>query len=418
MNSWPDVYLPPLNSSLAFPALTLNSHGIESTVIPSSGEVFTMYVCGITPYDATHLGHASTYLTFDLINRFVHAGGGSVTFVENITDIDDPLLERAERDKVDWQKLAANQIDLFKSDMSALHILPPAHFIPVTRIMTLVEEAISRLISNGYTYLVDKDLYFDTSSFLKDLPISVEQAIKIFAERGGDPARIGKKHPLDPILWMSAKSNEPSWSSVHGEGRPGWHIECSVIALRYLLGESFLFTNSASEFNISLQGGGSDLIFPHHFMSAAQAEALTGKKFARIYLHTGMMGLDGEKMSKSKGNLVFVSKLLAQGVDPMVLRHALLDAQYSQDRMWSNDILELSAQRVNRIREALSRQQVTGSKGLIAKIIGSLSNNLNTPEALQFLDIWAEEQLSQDIDGAETPGEVSRAIDLLMGLAL
>lgn len=409
--SWPTLYSPSLRSTP--PLLTLNTQAGLKSIDP--GTSFTMYVCGITPYDATHLGHAATYLAFDLINRYQSAAGSKVSFVENITDIDEPLLERATRDDVDWQSLAASQVELFRSDMTALHILPPNHYVPATGVMGLIDLAITQMERNGYVYRVESDLYFDIESFLPQLPIPLDEALAIFSERGGDPARPGKRHPLDPVLWWANKNDEPGWESSHGYGRPGWHIECSVIALRYLIGKDFL-TENDQEFSIDLQGGGSDLIFPHHFMSGAQAQALLGRPFARHYVHAGMVGLDGEKMSKSKGNLVFVSKLISAGVDPMIIRFALLQDHYQSDRMWSDESLRKATESVAIIRSALSREFVSPTEGLMSEIITSLSQNLDTPAALAKLRIWAER-----VDAAPTQqgaGELSRALDALLGLAL
>jgi L-cysteine:1D-myo-inositol 2-amino-2-deoxy-alpha-D-glucopyranoside ligase len=409
--SWPTLYSPSLRSTP--PLLALNTQAGLKSIDP--GTSFTMYVCGITPYDATHLGHAATYLAFDLINRYQSAAGSKVSFVENITDIDEPLLERATRDDVDWQSLAASQVELFRSDMTALHILPPNHYVPATGVMGLIDLAITQMERNGYVYRVESDLYFDIESFLPQLPIPLDEALAIFSERGGDPARPGKRHPLDPVLWWANKNDEPGWESSYGYGRPGWHIECSVIALRYLIGKDFL-TENDQEFSIDLQGGGSDLIFPHHFMSGAQAQALLGRPFARHYVHAGMVGLDGEKMSKSKGNLVFVSKLISAGVDPMIIRFALLQDHYQSDRMWSDESLRKATESVAIIRSALSREFVSPTEGLISEIITSLSQNLDTPDALAKLRIWAER-----VDAAPTQqgaGELSRALDALLGLAL
>ena len=413
MNSWPTIYLPPVNSKFGFPTLTVNTWQGERSF--ESFDKIRMYVCGITPYDATHLGHAATYLTFDLINRYFQSAGKSVTFVENITDIDEPLLERAVRDNTDWRDLAAAQISLYESDMTALRILPPAAFVPVTQVMNSVADAISKISDRGFVYKVENDLYFDISSFLSDLPISLEVALRIFAERGGDPLRAGKKHPLDPVLWLANRNDEPGWESVHGYGRPGWHIECCVISLRYLAGENFAITSSGDAC-IEIQGGGSDLIFPHHFMSAAQATALTGKPFTHSFIHSGMVGLEGQKMSKSKGNLVFVSKLLSAGVDPMEIRSALIASHYSQDRMWSNATLESARARVAKWRSALSREEVAPTDAVIAAVIAALSRDLDTPSALLELDRWSENTEAGGTGGSA--GELSRAIDSLLGLAL
>ena len=411
--SWPDLYQPPIDRAL--PPLSLKTAAGMQEI--TAGQRFSMYICGITPYDATHLGHAATYIAFDLINRYQRVAGAQVCFVENITDIDEPLLERAARDDQDWRDLAASQIDLFRSDMTALHIFPPADFVPATGVMELIDAAISQMDRNGFVYRVGDDLYFDISSFLVDLPIPINEALEIFAERGGDPSRTGKRHPLDPVMWWANKNEEPGWESSHGLGRPGWHIECSVIALRYILGENFL-KSGKRPFSIDLQGGGSDLIFPHHFMSGAQAKAMLGQPFTQHYVHAGMVGLDGEKMSKSKGNLVFVSKLLQEGVDPVAIKYALLKDHYQSDRMWSDATLEQAIAAVALIRTALSREWVASTDAVSSSIITSISNNLDTPMALQALEEWARVNVAPGVDEAQRgAGDLSRLLDSLLGLA-
>lgn len=407
---WPSIYVPPLE--LKMPTLRLSTSAGERDF---GADETLMYVCGITPYDSTHLGHAATYLTFDLINRYISCSGGQTLFVENITDIDEPLLQRATRDQVDWKDLALGQVQLFQSDMSALHILPPVHFVPATSAMNLVDQAITRMKINGFVYEVENDLYFDCSKFLDKLPISLDEALAIFAERGGDPTRSGKKHPLDPVLWIANRDNEPGWESSHGFGRPGWHVECCVISLHYLLGPDYLNVKGRSTL-IDIQGGGSDLIFPHHFMSGAQAQAMTGIEFAKAYVHTGMVGLDGEKMSKSKGNLVFVSKLISEGVDPMIIRYALLQSKYSEDRMWSDSVLDSAYEAVNRIRLNLSKSEVSPAAPLLAALSNALSNDLDTPAALLAINQWCE--ASEENPSVDEAGIVARALDSLMGLAL
>ena len=407
---WPSIYVPPL--ALKMPTLRLSTSAGERDF---GAHETLMYVCGITPYDSTHLGHAATYLTFDLINRYISCSGGQTLFVENITDIDEPLLQRATRDQVDWKDLALGQVQLFQSDMSALHILPPAHFVPATSAMNLVDQAITRMKINGFVYEVENDLYFDCGKFLDKLPISLDEALAIFAERGGDPTRSGKRHPLDPVLWIANRDNEPGWESSHGFGRPGWHVECCVISLHYLLGPDYLNFKGRSTL-IDIQGGGSDLIFPHHFMSGAQAQAMTGIEFAKAYVHTGMVGLDGEKMSKSKGNLVFVSKLISEGVDPMIIRYALLQSKYSEDRMWSDSVLDSAYEAVNRIRLNLSKSEVSPAAPLLAALANALSNDLDTPAALLAINQWCE--ASEENPSVDEAGIVARALDSLMGLAL
>jgi len=410
ISPWPSIYVPPMDISL--PPLRMETSSGERIFGASQT---LMYVCGITPYDSTHLGHAATYLTFDLINRYITCSGGQTIFVENITDIDEPLLQRASRDNMDWEQLALEQVQQFQSDMSALHIVPPQHFVPATSAMGLVDDAIVRMKKNGYVYKVDQDLYFDCSEFLDQLPISQEEALTIFAERGGDPDRSGKKHPLDPVLWIANRDNEPGWESSHGFGRPGWHIECCVISLHYLLGPNYLDAANVSTL-IDLQGGGSDLIFPHHFMSAAQAQAMTGIEFARAYVHTGMVGLDGEKMSKSKGNLVFVSQLIADGIDPMIIRYALLQSKYREDRMWDESVLSSAHKAVARIRLNLSKSEVAPSGPLLEALISALSADLDTPSALLAINKWCE--ASEKEPRVDEAGIVSRALDSLLGLAL
>lgn len=417
MKSWPELYLPD-TGDITFPPLQLNaSRGVGSY---DDFDTVHLYVCGITPYDATHLGHAATYLTFDMVSRYLIASGKKVRFVENITDIDDPLLERATRDNVRWEDLADNQIDLFRADMTALHILPPESYVAVTEVMPLVERAITQLKDRGFTYQLEGDTYFDISSFLSDLPIPAQNALSIFAERGGDPNRSGKKSPFDPILWLAKRPGEPSWPSAHGEGRPGWHIECSVIALRYLLGEDFLSTNRTSKALIEIQGGGSDLVFPHHFMSGAQAEALTGIPFSRSYIHAGMVGLDGQKMSKSLGNLVFVSKLLASGRDAMAIRYALLLNHYASDRMWSDEILQRADNEITVIRSALSREDLPDVSDLIDAMNSALASDLDSPRALSLLHNWARSLANPDgyqsLPGSG--GRLARYLDAVLGLAL
>ena len=407
MNSWPSLYLPPL-SKASFPNLKLKDSNKGLLEITSS-EVFRLYVCGITPYDATHLGHAATYLSFDLINRYLTLTGSNVKFVENITDIDDPLLERAKRDNQDWQFLANSQTDLFCSDMSSLRVIPPEHFIKVTHSMHLIEKFIKRLSDNGFLYELNGDHYFAVETFLKSLPISIEDAVATFAERGGDPKRVGKKHPLDPVIWLANVGGDPGWQSQLGFGRPGWHVECTAIACEYL-------DDKTSNPIIDLQGGGSDLIFPHHFMSEQIVNAAYGRGFAKYFVHASMIGLDGEKMSKSKGNLVFVSKLLSDGVDPMVIRWALLSGHYQEDRQWSNQLLVKAEREVNQMRVALAQSEVADPAEMINALIFDISNNLDTPTALQRLLNWS---LDSKNDGdVNQSGLVSRAIDSLLGLAL
>jgi L-cysteine:1D-myo-inositol 2-amino-2-deoxy-alpha-D-glucopyranoside ligase len=407
LKNWPKVYLPPIND-LKFPPLKLHDSYSGLYEYSKSGK-FRMYVCGITPYDSTHLGHAATYLSFDLINRYQQLANLQVSFVENVTDVDDPLLERAKRDGQDWQVLANSQVDLFISDMTALRILPPSQLVKVTDSLDLVESFIDKLDRNGHIYQIDGDFYFSVDKYLDSLPIPLAEAISVFAERGGDPDKEGKRHPLDAVVWSANKDGEPGWNSKYGFGRPGWHIECTAIACEFL-------DNDEKDPVIQLQGGGSDLIFPHHFMSAQIVKAALGRDFAESYIHAGMIGLDGEKMSKSKGNLIFVSKFIQEGVDPMVVRWALLSGHYQQDREWSTQLLERAKDEVMLVRSALSRSETADASSLVSNLIKDLSDNLNTPKALSEIVDWSLE--SNKIATSNHSGLVSRAIDSLLGLAL
>ena len=413
MKSWASVAVPELTSSLRFPEISLTNSKTLKKESVAKKSVYRMYVCGITPYDATHLGHAATYLTFDLINRYLLASGCDVLYVQNITDIDDPLLERAARDSLDWQDLAMSQIDLFRGDMVNLRVIPPTHYIGAVEGIDLVSEAVTALQAAGSIYAIDKDLFFKNYSspeFGSLSHLDKEKMKEIFSQRGGDPNLAGKIDPLDCLVWMAKRENEPGWPSVHGVGRPGWHIECTAIALKYLS------PDDSDETCIDIQGGGSDLIFPHHEMCASQAKVLTGKDLASTYVHAAMIGLDGEKMSKSKGNLVFVSKLINSGTDPMVIRFALISQHYRLDRMWTDQLLEAATKRVANIRKALSAPRVAPTKPVIEKIVLALSDDLNTPLALAELDKWAVDSLN-GMSGGEAQ-ELSTALDALLGLAL
>ncbi|GIJ10964.1 cysteine--1-D-myo-inosityl 2-amino-2-deoxy-alpha-D-glucopyranoside ligase [Micromonospora andamanensis] len=374
----------------------------------------TMYVCGITPYDATHLGHAATMITFDLVQRMWRDAGHEVRYVQNVTDIDDPLLERAERDREDWKVLAMRETALFREDMEALRIIPPAHYVGAVESIPDIAEKVLMLIKDGAAYRLDDgtgDVYFDISaapSFGYESNLSRDEMLKIFPERGGDPDRAGKRDPLDPLLWRGARDDEPSWPGGDlGPGRPGWHIECAVIALG-LLGST-----------IDVQGGGNDLLFPHHECSAAHAERLTGAApFAGHYVHAGMIGLDGEKMSKSRGNLVFVSRLRADRVDPMAVRLALLSGHYRADRSWTDDLLSAAQERLARWRRAAAAPAGPSGETFLSGVRGRLADDLDTPGALRLADDWAERTLAGTDDDPAAPPLFATTLDALLGIRL
>jgi L-cysteine:1D-myo-inositol 2-amino-2-deoxy-alpha-D-glucopyranoside ligase len=413
MRAWPELYIPRLPDRFSVPQLALFNTSSQKVETLPAKNLYRLYVCGITPYDATHLGHAATYLTFDLINRYLRATGASVDFVQNITDIDDPLLERATRDGVDWKDLAQSQIDLFKGDMTDLHVIPPKNYVGVVEAMPLVVDAVIKLQEAGTTYKVGDDIYYrvhSDSEFGERSHYSEEKMLEIFAERGGDPKKVGKEDPLDALVWLSQREGEPGWASPFGNGRPGWHIECCAIALHYLN------PDSAEDFAIDIQGGGSDLIFPHHEMSAAQSRSMTNQRFARSYTHAGMIGLDGEKMSKSLGNLVFVSKLIRAVVNPAAIRWALMGHPYAEDLMWSDSLIQVASAEIERLQLNLARMEVAPTDSVISEIIAALSNNLDTPSVLDAIRKWMDKTESGITGGVA--GELGRALDTLLGIAL
>ena len=411
MNSWSSVDIPALAIGGELPALRLSDTASQSVKVVEKKATYRMYVCGITPYDSTHLGHAATYLTFDLINRYLRASGSSVNYVQNITDIDDPLLERAIRDGVDWKELAHQQIDLFRGDMIALRVIPPAHYIGAVEAIPLVVEAVNALASRESIYPVDTDLYFAVNKdpqFGRRSHLSSEEMATIFSERGGDPLRAGKQNPLDCLVWMSQRPYEPGWESSLGVGRPGWHIECTAIAIEYLAPSDF------DDTLIDIQGGGSDLIFPHHEMCAAQANVISGKELAAHYVHAGMIGLDGEKMSKSKGNLVFVSKLIAAGRDPLAIRWALMKSHYRSDRMWTEQLLVESESEIAALRSVLKNGAAISASELVQSIVNSLADDLDTPTILNSINSWVNS--SKNEGSHQDLSELVTALDALLGL--
>jgi len=408
MRSWTLVSVNDLSSILEFPQLRLTDSASTSKKPLTRKEHYRLYVCGITPYDATHLGHAATYHSFDLIHRYLVASGSTVNYVQNITDIDEPLLERANRDGVEWENLASQQIELFRDDMSALKVLPPTHYIGAIEAIPLVVEAIKSLSEKKSTYEIDEDIYFsvkDDSRFTSISHLKDQEMIEIFSQRGGDPTLPGKKDPLDCLVWMLQRPNEPGWSSSYGLGRPGWHIECTAIALNYLEPDSTLETL------IDIQGGGSDLIFPHHEMCASQARVITGKELASHYVHAGMIGLGGEKMSKSKGNLVFVSSLLASGVDPFSIRWAFMSDHFRKDRMWSQEKLSSATLQVQRLRDALKGEDIAPTESLISCILDSLADDLDTQTIVSEINSWVDRTLN-----GETGGDKKKVLLVLENL--
>lgn len=387
------------------PAVRIHDTATGAPVTLDPEGAARLYVCGITPYDATHMGHAATYLAFDLLQRAWLDAGHEVVYTQNVTDVDDPLLERATATGVDWVELAESQTELFRTDMTALRMIAPQHYVGAVESIDLVVDLIGRLDAAGAVYRVDDDLYFDVHADADFGAVSgLDEAgmLEIFGQRGGDPDRAGKKHPLDCLLWQAERPGEPAWDTSLGRGRPGWHIECSAIALEHL-GTAF-----------DVQGGGSDLVFPHHEMSRSESVVATGEPFAQAYAHAGMVGFEGEKMSKSKGNLVLVSRLRESGHDPMAVRLALLAHHYRADWEWFDTEIEQATARLAAWRAAVDRPSGPSGDDLVRDLRAALSQDLDAPAALRVVDTWA----ATDGDDRRAATAVRQSLDALLGIEL
>ncbi|MGH8870156.1 MAG: cysteine--1-D-myo-inosityl 2-amino-2-deoxy-alpha-D-glucopyranoside ligase [Actinomycetes bacterium] len=408
MDAWPRPEVPRLPGRGTVPRVHDTASG--GSAGRAVGDPVRLYVCGITPYDATHLGHAATYLAFDLLVRAWRDAGCAVHYVQNVTDVDVPLFDRARETGEDWVALAARETALFGEDMAALRVLPPDAYVAASEAIGDIVRLVERLRERGAAYEVDGDLYFPVSAdagFGALGHLTLPEMLALSAERGGDPDRPGKKDPLDCLLWQAARPGEPAWDSPFGRGRPGWHVECAAIALAHL-GAGF-----------DVQGGGSDLVFPHHEMSASEGQAATGETpFARAYVHAGMVGYDGEKMSKSRGNLVFVHRLRADGVDPAALRLALLAHHYRDDWDWTDGDLSRATARLASWRAAVGRSAGPDSGAVLAVVRAALADDLNAPAALAAVDRWVDAALAGTGDSTAAPGEVADLVDALLGVAL
>lgn len=413
MRAWPSPHLPVVPGE----PLQLRLHDVARDVVApvEPADPARLYVCGVTPYDTTHMGHAATYVTFDLVGRALRDGGRAVTYVQNVTDVDDPLFERAARDGIDWRDLGQEQIALFLEDMTSLGVIAPDHFMGVMESMPAIIASVTGLVERGVTYEVVedgvRDTYLDLAAAggLGELShLDRDTMLTFSAERGGDPERPGKRDPLDPMLWRGERAGEPAWDGGDlGSGRPGWHIECTAIAMEHL-GD-----------RIDVQGGGTDLVFPHHEMSVVQAEALTGiRPFARHTAHQAMVAYDGEKMSKSKGNLVRVSTLRREGVDPMAVRLVLLDHHYRSEWEWTDEALVTGVRRLELWRSGMSTDGGPDATATIAALRAAVADDLDTPTALAVVDAWCEESLGAGGDVTAAPGELARAVDALLGVRL
>jgi L-cysteine:1D-myo-inositol 2-amino-2-deoxy-alpha-D-glucopyranoside ligase len=435
MDAWRGAEVPELPGSGVEVRLLDTATG--KLTAAASGHRASLYACGITPYDATHMGHAATFTAWDLLIRAWRDAGHEVVYAQNVTDVDDPLLERAERDGDDWRELAFRETERFRDDMEALRNLPPNHYIGAVEAIPVIDAFAARLAARGALYDIDGDVYF-ARSYDQEFGalsgpgsasgLSVAEMTKLSAERGGDPERPGKKDPLDALVWRAARPGEPSWDSRFGPGRPGWHVECAAIAAEYL-GTSF-----------DVQAGGSDLVFPHHEMTASHARVACGpgseRVFARVYAHAGMVAYQGAKMSKSLGNLVFVSQLRTAGVDPMAIRLALISHHYRTDWEWTDAVLATAQDRLVRWRAAVTRTTpASGSApagssedggpaappaaAVLATVRARLADDLDAPGAVTAIDAWADAVLHDtDGPGADDAALIRDTADALLGVAL
>ena len=339
--------------------------------IPRKNETLKLYVCGITPYDSAHLGHAFTYLTFDSIIRVLNFIGQKTTYAQNVTDLDDPLFERARSTNKSWRQIVNEQVQIYRNDMSALNVIPPDFFVGVEENIDLVIREISDI--KDFSYQLNDKTYFNkqknfNSSLVSNL--SNEDLIKIAAERGCDISTPGKINPLDPILWKDSAEDEPKWQTNFGTGRPGWHIQCISLAQKYL------------DLPFDIQGGGSDLIYPHHSMCDEITKITKNTDFAEIYCHVGMVSYEGSKMSKSKGNLVFVHQLIDQGIDPNVIRLMLISKPWHQE--WEFLFTEIEQYRIkyNKLKNNSNKFIDIEALENILKIV---LNNLDVGAAIEYI---------------------------------
>jgi L-cysteine:1D-myo-inositol 2-amino-2-deoxy-alpha-D-glucopyranoside ligase len=339
------------------------------------GPVVTMYTCGITPYAASHLGHAAVYLAYDVLQRRLRDLGHETKCVRNVTDVDDDILRKARELGVHYLDLAAAETARFQDDMAALDLLPCWSEPRATSAIADIRGFIGMVLDQGHAYQSGGAVYFDVSSFERFGQVSHRsrtEMLDLARQNGGNPDDPNKRDPLDFVLWQPSAPDEPSWESLWGPGRPGWHIECSALALREL------------GTTIDLHGGGYDLVFPHHECEAAQSEAATGERFVRHWMHQAMVRMDGEKMSKSLGNLVFVGDLRKEW-DPMAIRLAVHAHHYRNEWEWNDKHMPAAAERLGRWRAA------GAGDAAVAEVRAALDDDLDTPAAVAAIDIAAAE---------------------------
>jgi len=375
----------------------------QRAVVPfEAGPAVRMYVCGITPYDSTHLGHAATYLAYDLLIRRLEELGHEVRMVRNVTDVDDSILPKARELGINYLELADAELARFQTDMDALGMRPPAAEPRATEAIDGMVEFVGRLLDAGHAYLTHGTVYFDVSTFPRFGELSHyshEHMVRLSRARGGNPDDPHRRDPLDFILWQASLSDEPAWRTPFGVGRPGWHVECSVMSME-TLGET-----------LDLHGGGTDLIFPHHECEIAQSESLTGKQFSRHWMHSAMVSYEGEKMSKSLGNLVFVSDLL-KVADPRAIRLALMRHHYRAGFEWYDTDLDEGNALLRRLLAAAERPDGADPRPFAERVRAALDDDLDSPRALEALDDLASAVLSGG-SHASAPAVLCELGDLL-----
>jgi L-cysteine:1D-myo-inositol 2-amino-2-deoxy-alpha-D-glucopyranoside ligase len=372
-----------------------------------------LYVCGVTPYATTHMGHARTYLTFDVLVRYLRWQGAEVNYCQNVTDVDDPLFERAKRDGVHWRDLAEDQTRRYVEDSAELNMLPPTYFPRASEEMAAMHSIIEQLVKLGHAYVVDGNVYFDIATdpdFGTMARLGYTDMLSLANERGNRPDDPRKRDPLDFVLWQRGNPDDPAWESPWGPGRPGWHIECSAMATRYLGPQ------------IDIHGGGYDLIFPHHACEIAQTEPATGQKpFAHFWMHAALVWFDGEKMSKSRGNLVFVRDALREH-DANTLRWYLLSKHYREQFDYQPDLVRQSAALVAMVLTAC--HDMGGSATPLdieharQDFDAALADDLNTPQALAVLSSAAQQVHTAASEGRDIQDARSMLADMAWVLGL
>ena len=386
------------------------------------GDEVTLYVCGVTPYDTTHLGHAAINVYYDTLIRFLRSQGQAVNYVQNVTDIDDDIIRKAREQGTPWDELGRRETMRYLADLRALNVLPPTHYVWATNEIPRMVCVIEKLIERGHAYVRDGWVYFSVASDPTFGALAEAGGYHSYAnwlatanERGNTPDDPRKNDPLDFVLWQAHQEGEPAWESPWGLGRPGWHIECSAMAMGYLGNR------------IDIHGGGADLIFPHHTCEIAQSENASGERpFVQIWMHCGMVYLGEEKMSKSLGNLVLVSQLRAAGVEPAAIRPAILAHHYRSDWDWTDAGLAEAQGRLARWRAATAAERGPDAAPVLAAVRERLADDLDAPGALAAVDAWAEAAGTASgwdgdarvdvVEGA--PRLVRDTVDALLGVKL